>query len=464
MMEKYMDARKYFSGDVFSERASTGNQDEAEPLLYPLAINLVKMMCVSQAGALWGQFEDEIATWYSEPEKDTATAKDAAQRAVDFVTDVWDGSNVGSMLYEAGLSQQVYGGIYLRAAKDLARAGNVRVDKLLPYNVFPRYHPVDPNRILEAYIVIPIDAAEAHLAYGIEAQGDTTVYVEHWTETEYNTFIGDQRLDNFSGKNPWGWVPLEYFPRTRMEGFYGLSLAEDIMGLQDELNGRLADVGDNVSSAAHPIRWVRNYRGSPDDDFQMGPDALWDLGQNLAGQADPEVGVLPAQAEPTSTFSFITFLMDISRNIAGTSPVAFGEDEGSQRSGATLVLRLWPLLQSAKATRLFWRDGLIRLNHKIQIIGGKAPLPVTSQFSELVPQDRQLLIDEIIRRAQENLISPEEAITRFGVVDGSVADEVKRIQDWLDYKTEKEAEVERAGLEARQQQMGEQPNSESKES
>jgi hypothetical protein len=337
----------------------------------------------------------------------------------------------------------------------------------MPYNVFPRWHPINVDRILECWIVVPIDRAEAELAYGVNLGNlpNETVYVEHWTETSYETLIGEYRLDNFSGANPWGFVPVEYVPRVRQEGFYGLPLSEDVMGLQDELNARLADIGDNINNAAHPIRWIRNYRGDPHKDFEMGSDAMWNLGNSVAGQDPPEAGVLPAQSEPPSSFNFINFLMDVSRNVAGTSPVAFGEDEGSQRSGVTLVLRLWPLIQQAKATRLFWRDGLGSLSKKVLYMVDYRDTQdayqklidhtVTPNFADLVPQDRQLLIDEIIKRAQESLISPEEAIAHFGVKSGTDEDEIARIKAWAEFLNQ--LEIKKAEAQAQQY---EQQNSE----
>ena len=60
-----------------------------------------------------------------------------------------------------------------------------------------------------------------------------------------------------------------------------------------DYDARLADVGDNINNASHPIRWIRNYRGDPNRDFEMGSDAMWNLGQSIAGQDPPEAGVLP---------------------------------------------------------------------------------------------------------------------------------------------------------------------------
>jgi hypothetical protein len=305
---------------------------------------------------------------------------------------------------------------------------------------------------------LPIDKEEAALAYGVRVDSlpDEVVYLEEWTEREYQVSVGGKVLTQYSGKNPWGRVPMVYLPRVRAEGFYGLALYEDIKGAQDELNARLADVGDNVNNAAHPIRWIRNYRGDPNRDFVVGADQLWDLGSNVSGQEPPEVGVIPAQPEPSSTFHFVNFLLDMTRQSSFTSPVAFGEDEGSHRSGVTLTLRLWPLLQQVKTTRIYWRTMLVMLNNMVLHMASQRDIEgayeatlaqhaVLPNFSDLVPQDRQLLIDEIVRRAEADLISPEEAVARFGVKAGTEQEELERIKRWMAFKAEKQAAAQLRG-------------------
>jgi len=162
------------------------------------------------------------------------------------------------------------------------------------------------------------------------------------------------------------------------------------------------------------------------------------------------VGVIPAQPEPSSTFHFVNFLLDMTRQSSFTSPVAFGEDEGSQRSGVTLTLRLWPLLQQVKTTRIYWRTMLVMLNNMVLRMASQRDIEgaydkalaqhaVLPNFSDLVPQDRQLLIDEIIRRAEQDFISPEEAIARFGVKAGTEQEELERIKRWMEFKAEQQA-------------------------
>jgi hypothetical protein len=447
-MTRYESAMEYFHGLIFNKRVNPKDFNSA--LAYPLKVNLVKTMCLTQAAALWGQWEDSLVSLTCQPIGETAVAKQRADQALSVIQETWDASHFESKLLESGLSAQVYGGSFFRAVIDPTMPHGIRMDKLMPYNVFVRWHPLIVDRILEAYIVIPIDKDEAQLTYGIKLNGpEETVYIEHWTESTYDTSVGDTKLEMGTGINPWGFVPIEYVPRLRLEGFYGLPLVEDLTGLQDELNSRLADIGDNINNASHPIRWIVNYRGDPDKDFAMGADALWNLGHSIGGQDEPKVGVLPAQPEPASSFNFINFMMDMTRYSSFTSPVAFGQDEGSQRSGVTLELRLWPMLQQAKTTRVYYRAALDSLHRKIlkmarfrnESIYDARLLDqrVMPDFAQLVPRDRQILIDEVTRRAEQDLISPEEAVNAFGARVGTEKEEVDRIKDWVKFKSEQES-------------------------
>jgi hypothetical protein len=59
------------------------------------------------------------------------------------------------------------------------------------------------------------------------------------------------------------------------------------------------------------------------------------------------------------------------------------------------------------------------------------------------------LIDEIIRRAEQDVISPEEAIAGFGVKAGKEQGELESIKAWLAYKAEIETKVNPAEREVR---------------
>ena len=102
-----------------------------------------------------------------------------------------------------------------------------------------------------------------------------------------------------------------------------------------------------------------------------------DLGTGL-GNNTPEVHDVDRGQVPAKTFEFVSALVDFSRYSAMTPTVAFGEDEGSQRSRMTLVLRMWPMLQTAKANRTLIRSGLSRLAEKTFAIARGQGITITT--------------------------------------------------------------------------------------
>jgi len=445
---RYDKAMRYFSGRVFDERSTT---DPEAPYKYPLKINLGKTMCLSQAAALWGQWDEHLVGLRCDPDKEEVeAARKRAELALDIVKSTWSYSNLEQGLYEGAIGLQVYGGFFLRAWLDMQAPWGVRVDQMPAYQVMPRYHPIDKNRLLEVYIVVPVDRNEASLAYDIPVKSlpENTLYLEHWTESFYETTVGEHRLAAYSGINPWGIVPVVYVPRLRYDGFYGLPMIEDLYGLQDEINLRLADMGDRINETSHPTYTVTNYRGDVERELPIGRKQLLDLGHSIPGQDPPRIDVIHSEPEPPSTFDFMEMLMELTRYSSFTSPVAFGVDEGSQRSSATLEIRLWPMLMQAKASRIYLKTALRDLNRKIlkmvaqrneSVNDTVVRQEVVPDFAPLIPRDIANIIQEIANRASHDLISPEEAVAMTGVRKGSEGDEVGRIKEWLEYRLKTEA-------------------------
>jgi hypothetical protein len=125
-----------------------------------------------------------------------------------------------------------------------------------------------------------------------------------------------------------GMVPYVYIPHIRAGEFYGISLLERKQELAQEINERMADVGDIV---------------------------------------------YPTDTQPsTATVQWATDLLSIARTEAYTPPVCYGVDEGSQRSGMTLVLRMLPLVVHVRQERTLMTAGLnqvARLSPQTALLG-----------------------------------------------------------------------------------------------
>ena len=125
--------------------------------------------------------------------------------------------------------------------------------------------------------------------------------------------------------------------------------------------------------------------------------------------------------------------------------VAEGEDEGSQRSAATLIMRMWPLTSHVKSERAFWNSGLNSL-HKIilrmmeekklyGITKRHLELRLKSKWHPILPRDRQAFVEELVARMGVNLGSPEHLLALAGDVE-DIDLVMDQTREWLGYLEE----------------------------
>jgi hypothetical protein len=137
---------------------------------------------------------------------------------------------------------------------------------------------------------------QARILYGYESGQRDRPAVEHWTPTSYKTMLDGKVLGKYTGANPWGFTPFAYAPRVRTDNWWGDPLTPDIIPIQDELNDRIADIGEALNYNAHPTRWGVNLpRSFKRENFPLGPNALWDLGRQVGSMPPAQVGMLEAK-------------------------------------------------------------------------------------------------------------------------------------------------------------------------
>lgn len=442
MMETY---RRYFDGEVF--RDTQPNEDEpyeGEKLLFPVGINLVKAMCLAQTDAAFGEWDDLPIKF--EVRQDLEITE-ADKKAVELINQIMIDSNAWSMFWMHELERNVYGGAVMKIRPNLPAASHIRWDHIPRQCFFPIWDPDDPNRMLEVYLIDEITKEQAKAKYSVELESDTGKRIEHWTLTDYTTKLDDRRIDQYSGKNPWGIIPIVFTPRMRLSNWYGEALTAGLMDTQDELNARVADIGEAMSYNSHPIKWGRNLRNPFNrDNFPIGPDVLWDLGTTVGTTTpEPEVGMLEAkEAINEGAFKYIDFLYDWTRVISGAPPIAFGEDDGGgQRSGVTLEIRMWPLVKSVRRSRAFLTTTLMQMlritaavykqknfsDIPIRAIKSLEEGRIVPNYYTIMPRDHAALVNEIVSLLGTDppSISLETVVSMLGRGPG----EVDRISDML---------------------------------
>jgi len=246
------------------------------------------------------------------------------------------------------------------------------------------------------------------------------------------------------GKNPFGLVPFQYIPRLRAGSFYGESLVKGLMGLQDEINARIADLGDAISGGVHGTRWVRN-RPKGARGLRHDPHGFLDLGMPAGNHPPPEVGMLQPPDLPANSLELANKLIELFRQIAHTPPVAYGMDEGSQRSALTLAFRMFPFIAMVERYRRYWSWGFKAISRKaLRIMRVKGLHGITEQherqmlqvsWAPAIPRDREQLINETVLLLNSALRSPETALQKLGdIPDEDIGPEIERVKSFMEWK------------------------------
>jgi hypothetical protein len=453
---------KYFSGDIFNERVPLEagiDTTEDPPLLYPIGVNLVKLLALAQADSLFGEWEEDIIRFRVRQDEEESLS---AENTIELWAQILSDNNAQALFHECAVDREVYGGSAIKVAPHLSWPGHIRLSRINLNSFFPIWDPDDPDTLLEVYVATSMTREQCKAKYGFDPgpNRDEVWRVEHWTPQIYENKIDNRRIDQYSGVNPWGIVPFAYIPRVRTQAFWGDAITPDLMPVQDELNMRLADLGDAINYNSHPIRWGYNLpRTFNSANFPIGPESFWDLGRVLGNNPEPTVGLLEANTPvPEPAFKFVEFIYDWSRTSAFAPPIAFGEDQGGgQRSGRTLEIRMWPLLRATRRSRGYMANGLRRIMHIAAAILQQKNFSTISQwtieksidgtvvpdFWPLMPKDQVAIVDEVVKLLSTSppAISLETAQTLLGRGPA----EVKRILEMI-----KDPEVKEFLLQAAQ--------------
>jgi hypothetical protein len=450
---RYRTWEHYYFGRVFEETIGEG-ADKAPK--YPIQVNLCKTIALLSTYALLGDWEENVFTWSAHSfDNKPAPDQDGGRKFLDVVG---HHSSLEALYVRQLLTYSIYGGMVwgIRLRPDLPTKAIWTM--VPPKYFFPVFGSLD-NELIEAQIRMPISGVEAARVYGIKKDQPNLDYEETWTKEGYTITIEGEVVRR--GPTLGGEIPFVYIPRLEPAGVpYGTSAFAEIMGIQNEANSRLADVGDAVNREVHKDVYVSNIPGGARSIRRHG--RFVDLGTGL-GANSPETHDVDRGQVPEKSFEFVSALVDFSRYSAMTPAVAFGEDEGSQRSGMTLVLRMWPMLQTAKANRTLIRSGLSALARKTLTIGRTQGVNIDTgqryyepDLPPLLPRDREQQVLEVSTlwgNGTNPLISRERALDVLNVPEDERAEELTRLEKIRDEANEIEREMAEMEMEMKKQEL-----------
>lgn len=434
-------------------------------LLFPLGINPIASFCRVHRNVLIGMTEDYLdmpAHLVFRPRREEE--RDEAERAQEFVDDVWYDSDGASLLFEAALRVQVDGGrmflVSWEPRNDLLRH-KIKVKTFPPSAVSVVYDHCNFFDLLEARIAYMLDADVARIKYGVDVDENEShvLYMEYWTKEFFritvNGYIPSVDGFLFAGENRYGTVPMVYCRHYRDGTFWGTSHVPDLIELTKEKNGRMADLGEAVNETTHPMMFIRNIYKNPrmvpvqtDGQGNVMREAVH-IGnaKNLPHSKEPDVDYARPPDVTSATVTTVKMLDAELRHQADIAPVAMGDDDtaSGRITGPVTSYRLWPTMAHCQAERVEMSATLKHVARVILTIANvNEPLyeemvdetpGVTEDMIRLrsdiqwppqIPIQTTERTQELTMRLQAGGISLETYLERLGEQD--VAGEMERIE------------------------------------
>ena len=455
----YNECERWYNGSALDDQPEVSKGVD----LYPVKINPLRSIVGKHAYILFGETEDDgRLPVHTRLIAETDAEKEMAKTAEGALNRVWYENNGKTLFMENAVNSQVYGGCIFHAAYvpwEWSKYGGIReipikIEKIHPKGFVGTLDAGDPYRLWDAWFIRQIPEGEARrLGY---TKNDQTFYlVQHETKNTLEAWVNDQpaMLEGrpVSGENPYGIVPAVYIPHMRNIGFLGTNAIDHLKGLVKEINLRFADYGDAVNDDAHNYTAMRNVQGTVQvKQIAEGLRAV-DLGSapNITGsERDPDLFEVRSQRASPAMNNLLEQLVLQLRRDSDVPAVAYGEDEGSQRSALTLATRFWPLTSHVGTERLFWTAGLNVMQYSLlrimsisqlgDITEEHTKLRMKHRWAPMLPRDREADVQEWVQRYSADLGSIDTLLELTGDIEDK-EEEKKLILEWLEKKAKIEA-------------------------
>jgi hypothetical protein len=459
---KYHVYETWYSGSALQ---STQQQGSKSIDIYPLHINPIRSACLKHSYALFGEFPDDISGTLVSPRVilTSKQEKELSSAVEDALTKIWYDNNGASLMMQNGLLSQIYGGcIFKLSWIPEPKPGKIRIEVVHPAEFIATPYANDYWRLKSAWIVRKIHRDTAK-EYNVTIASEYGYYIEWWKEDEFQVLINDNPIVTdipngqrvMGGKNPFGFVPFVYIPHQRADTFIGESIVTDAaIGITKELNLREADAGDATSDQSHSVLAMRNVRGTPQMKVLGNNTSYVDLGasQNITNTGgEPDLFSVTRSEITGPVLDLIDELREEIRREVFVPAIAEGIDKGSQRSAATLVMRMWPLTSHIKSERAHWSTGLTVLHKMILtvlemkkglygITKKHLDVPLKNKWYPILPRDRQAFVEELVARRGVDIGSLQHILGLIGDVE-----DIELVVDQIMEEREFNAELKKGG-------------------
>ena len=205
--------RYHITGQVFTELADP--DDPESPLRYPLKINVTEDVADIETSYFWGEHGDDDLVQFNIPplkhgrEQPSDLAQDTARKIEERLTGIWHRNKINSMMDQSYFDCFTDGGIYFRQRYDPVLQ-TVQIQPLLAQYVFPRWHPLDLNKLLEVVISFEMWKSDARDIFGTEGDSSGNIcphdkgegHLESHNCTEFCRGSKKRKPRKTKGRNP----------------------------------------------------------------------------------------------------------------------------------------------------------------------------------------------------------------------------------------------------------------------
>jgi hypothetical protein len=248
-------------------------------------------------------------------------------------------------------------------------------------------------------------------------------YMEVWTEETLEVWRNGEMARRVA--NPYGFIPYVVFPNLRVpKEPWGQSDLVDLIGISRDLNSRLSILSHILEVSGNPIAVLENVTDSTG--IKVGPGRLWELPKD----AKAYLLDLLSGGGVGLHIEYINLLYRAMHDIAEMPRTAFGDGEGTARSGIALEVELQPMLQKIARKKAIWSVALqerarmilklygLHGDEKAATVAGPAGgYAVLVVWPPILPSDRTELVQQETALVASGIHSRRRAMDLLGEGD-----------------------------------------------
>jgi hypothetical protein len=215
------------------------------------------------------------------------------------------------------------------------------------------------------------------------------------------------------------------FPNLRVpKEPWGQSDLVDLLAVNRELNSRLSVLAHILEVSGNPIAVLENVASA--DGIKVGPGRLWELPKD----ARAYLLDLLSGGGVSLHIEYVNLLYRAMHDIAEMPRTAFGDGEGTARSGVALEVELQPMLQKIARKRAIWTVALgerARMVLRLHALHGDeraasvadhaGGYAVRVVWPPILPSDRTELVQQETSLVQAGIHSRRRAMDLLGEGD-----------------------------------------------